>query len=714
MKRPQDPGRHNGKASGRPAPAAGPPGTARSLPNLGIVEWFRPGEYEHVEQVLADLVSLDIRHLRTGISWADWHTPAGQQWYEWLIPQMAAHVEVLPCLLYTPPSMAVAPKPSAPPRDPKAYADFLDVVVSQCGKHFEYVELWNEPNNISEYDWTLDADWLRFCQMIGAAAYWAKHLRKKTVLGGMSHVDPHWLRVIRDRGVLAHIDVVGIHGFPGIWESTWEGWAANIQRIQDVLDEKHSKARVWITEAGYSTWRHDERGQLREFLRALQAPAQRIYWYGMYDLHPDLPTVDGFHSDDREYFFGLKRTDHTPKLLCRLWADYGIEQLTLQAKLAEPAILPRREEPYTLITGGAGFIGTNLAHRLATMGEKVLLYDNLSRPGVEKNLQWLTEVHGNHVQIEVADVRDSHRLRRAARYAKQVFHLAAQVAVTTSLVDPMHDFTVNVQGTVNLLEALRQTNSPPSLVFTSTNKVYGNLQDQRFTAGGSRYVAVDPQLEAEGVNETTCLDFHSPYGCSKGAADQYICDYARSFGIPTAVFRMSCIYGPHQFGTEDQGWVAHFLIRALEGKPLMIYGDGKQVRDILFVEDLVEAFLLAQANIRRIAGQAFNIGGGPGNTISLLELLDLIEELHGKRPAVEFADWRVGDQRYYVSDTRRFRRATGWMPQVDVRRGVHRLYQWLVEPRRLVRVEHEDRRQETALEPKGGRSYERINHAKTP
>jgi CDP-paratose 2-epimerase len=664
-------------------------------PEVGIVEWFRPGEYQHVEQVLADLVNLDVKYLRTGVSWADWMAPGGPEWYEWLIPQMAAHVEVLPCLLYTPPSLGIAPRTSSPPHDPKAYADFLDLVVNRFGKHFEYVELWNEPNNITEYDWTLDADWLIFCKMVGGAAYWARHLGKKTVLGGMSHVDPHWLRVIRDRGVLEYIDVIGIHGFPGIWEAAWEGWPASIRRVQDVLDEKNTAAKVWITEAGYSTWRQDERGQLREFLRAIDAPAERVYWYAMQDLHPDLPTIDGFHSDDREYFFGLKRVDQTPKLLGRLWAEHGVDGLRHHARLAEPAALPRREEPYALITGGAGFIGTNLAHRLATLGQKVLLYDNLSRPGVERNLQWLQEVHGNHVQIEVADVRDLHRLRQATRYADQVFHLAAQVAVTTSLTDPMHDFTVNVQGTINLLEALRALDTPPSLIFTSTNKVYGSLQDQLFTANDSRYVAVDPHLETDGISEAARLDFHSPYGCSKGAADQYICDYARSFGIPATVFRMSCIYGPHQHGTEDQGWVAHFIIRALEGKPLVIYGDGKQVRDILFVEDLVDAFLLAQANIRRIAGHAFNIGGGPANTISLLELLDRIEELHGRRPAVEFADWRVGDQRYYVSDTRKFQRLTGWMSQVDVSEGVRRLYQWLAKPRRLARAERLEQRPDT-------------------
>lgn len=330
-----------------------------------------------------------------------------------------------------------------------------------------------------------------------------------------------------------------------------------------------------------------------------------------------------------------------------------------------------------LITGGAGFIGTNLAHRLLTQGRRVLLFDNLSRPGVERNLQWLRHTHGRRVDIEVADVRNAHTLRAAVRQAAQVFHFAAQVAVTTSLVDPVHDFEINARGTLNLLEAIRSAPHRPSLVFTSTNKVYGGLADIKLRQAGDRYEPEDPALRQRGVSEQRPLSFHSPYGCSKGTADQYVIDYARSLGLHAAVFRMSCIYGPHQFGTEDQGWVAHFLIRALQRQPISLYGDGRQVRDILFVEDLVDAFLLAQAHMPAISGQAFNIGGGPENTISLLELLKTIHRLDGQAPAVSFGDWRVGDQRYYVSDTGKFRQATGWTPKVDMRQGILRLYEWL-------------------------------------
>jgi CDP-paratose 2-epimerase len=311
----------------------------------------------------------------------------------------------------------------------------------------------------------------------------------------------------------------------------------------------------------------------------------------------------------------------------------------------------------TLVTGGAGFVGTNVADRLLRSGERVRVFDNLGRQGVEENLVWLREQHGRRVDIELGDIRDPIAVSRAVRGVDRVFHFAAQVAVTTSLDDPYDDFTVNVGGTVRLLEALRGTGVP--LLFTSTNKVYGSL--------------VDVTGDCFGVSEERPLDFCTPYGCSKGAADQYVLDYAHSFGLPTVVFRMSCIYGPHQHGNEDQGWVAHFLLRALQGSPITIFGDGTQVRDVLFVDDLVDAML---ATIGR-TGDVFNVGGGADNAISLLDLLDLIEEVHGEAPRVEFASMRPGDQRWYVSDTRKLEQAVGWRPRVGVADGVGLLYDWL-------------------------------------
>jgi len=335
----------------------------------------------------------------------------------------------------------------------------------------------------------------------------------------------------------------------------------------------------------------------------------------------------------------------------------------------------------TLITGGAGFVGANLAHRLLSEQWPVLVLDNLSRPGVERNLAWLREQHPAGLEVTIADVRDPKAVARAVARARQVFHFAAQVAVTTSLVDPREDFEINALGTLNVLEAIRAQPEPPPLVITSTNKVYGGLEDVALRLDGQHYVPEAAAVAAHGISEERPLDFHSPYGCSKGTADQYVHDYARSYGLKTVVFRMSCIYGQRQFGTEDQGWVAHFLLRAIDRKPITLYGDGKQVRDILYVDDLVEAFLLAERHIERLSGQAFNIGGGPGNVISLLDLLDRIERLDGRRPAVSFDGWRTGDQRYYVSDPRRFQQATGWAPRVRADQGIERLYRWLCELR---------------------------------
>jgi CDP-paratose 2-epimerase len=339
---------------------------------------------------------------------------------------------------------------------------------------------------------------------------------------------------------------------------------------------------------------------------------------------------------------------------------------------------PGRSAP-TLITGGAGFIGTNLADRLLCLGRPVLIFDNLSRAGVRDNLRWLQEQHNRSLEIEIADIRDAGAVRRAVERAGAVYHLAAQVAVTTSLEDPVHDFEINARGTLNVLEALRRRRPAPPLILTSTNKVYGDLNDIDLRKVGQRYVPSQPAIRSKGVSEARPLSFHSPYGCSKGTADQYVLDYGRCYAMPTVVFRMSCIYGPHQFGTEDQGWVAHFLIQARAGKPIEIFGDGCQVRDVLYVQDLVDALVLAGDTAGRLAGQAFNIGGGTANTLSLLELLALLREERGLETVTRFGPWRNGDQRYYVSDTRRFRAATGWKPLVGASEGVKKLLMWLEE-----------------------------------
>src|SRR3954466_12077359 len=288
----------------------------------------------------------------------------------------------------------------------------------------------------------------------------------------------------------------------------------------------------------------------------------------------------------------------------------------------------------TLVTGGAGFIGTNLADRLLRDGQRVRVVDNLSRPGVERNLAWLRERHGDRLEVMIGDLCEPGIAAGAVRGVDSVFHLAAQVAVTTSLDDPVLDFDVNLIGTINLLEAARAQGEPPAFLFTSTNKVYGGLEDVELREEGGRYEPVAGAIRRAGISEARPLDFCTPYGCSKGAADQYVLDYGKSFGLRTAVFRMSCIYGPHQCGNEDQGWVAHFAIRALEGEPITLYGDGHQVRDVLFVDDLLEAFLLAREEIDSLGGHAFNMGGGPGNAVSLLDVIERIGDLTGREPEV--------------------------------------------------------------------------------
>ncbi len=330
----------------------------------------------------------------------------------------------------------------------------------------------------------------------------------------------------------------------------------------------------------------------------------------------------------------------------------------------------------SLITGGAGFVGTNLADRLLSAGERVVVLDDLSRPGVERNLAWLRATHPERLEVVEGDVRDARVVRRGLRDADRVFHFAAQVAVTTSVTDPVHDYAVNLGGTLTLLEELRRRSRPVPLLYTSTNKVYGKLAGLRVEQRGERYEPTDDAVRGSGVGEGWPLQFASPYGCSKGAADQYVLDYAETYGMPNVVFRMSCIYGPHQCGNEDQGWLAHFLMQARDGAPITLYGDGRQVRDVLWVGDLLDAMELALDSADALAGQAFNMGGGPQSTVSLLELLDLIGTL-GPAPEVRFGSWRVGDQRYYVSDTRRFRAATGWAPRTSPEQGVRQLRAWL-------------------------------------
>ncbi len=346
-----------------------------------------------------------------------------------------------------------------------------------------------------------------------------------------------------------------------------------------------------------------------------------------------------------------------------------------------------------LVTGGAGFIGCNLADRLAAQGHHVLVFDAMARDGVERNLAWLKRRHPRRVSAVVADIRDRDAVEAAVSGTDAVFHLAAQVAVTTSLAEPEADFEVNVRGTLFLLEALRRRGGKVPLVFASTNKVYGDLGDVGVALadlpsldGGAHgpgaaatrgWLPQDAALRAHGISESRPLSFHTPYGCSKGAADQYVLDYARSFGVPACVLRMSCIYGPRQMGTEDQGWLAHFLLSMLAGQPISIYGDGRQVRDVLYVDDAVDAYLACWRRIGEVTGRAFNLGGGAANAVTLRAAITELEAITGRRSSLSFDDWRPGDQRYFVADSREAARVLGLPAPVGWRDGLRRLAQSL-------------------------------------
>ena len=337
-----------------------------------------------------------------------------------------------------------------------------------------------------------------------------------------------------------------------------------------------------------------------------------------------------------------------------------------------------------LITGGAGFIGSNLAERLLSVPQAhVRVFDDLSRRGVTQNLAWLRSLpHGGRLEFVQGDIRDRNAVAEAASDASEIYHLAAQVAVTTSVDHPRDDFEVNVLGTFNVLEAARLSGRRAFLLFTSTNKVYGSLHRVPVVREGKRYRAEDSGFQ--GVGEQEILDFHSPYGCSKGAADQYVRDYARIYDLPTVVFRMSCVAGPRQFGTEDQGWIAHFLYSVLERKPITVYGDGCQVRDVLHVHDLLDAIETAHRCVDRTSGQIYNLGGGPDRAVSVLEVLAMITRLTGIEPILRYSGTRPGDQPLYVSDFSKLAGNTGWQPRRSMREILEAIQRFWMENRVLL------------------------------
>lgn len=329
-----------------------------------------------------------------------------------------------------------------------------------------------------------------------------------------------------------------------------------------------------------------------------------------------------------------------------------------------------------LITGGAGFIGSNLANRLISQGDNVVIYDNLSRPGTEKNLEWLfTQFGQKSFKLIQKDIRDQEAIVDAAKTVDGIIHLAGQVAVTTSVINPREDFEVNAMGTFNALEAARLSGRQPVFLYASTNKVYGGMEDLVVEENSDSYSYRDFPY---GIAETCNLDFHSPYGCSKGSGDQYVRDYARIYDLPAIVLRQSCIYGPRQFGLEDQGWVAWFVIAAINNRPITIYGDGKQVRDLLYVDDLLDVYQAVIAHIDQSAGKIFNIGGGSQNVMSVwAQFGPILEKLLGKPIPVVYRDWRPGDQKIYVSDIRKAGEILGWNPDTNVETGLRKLFSWV-------------------------------------
>lgn len=333
-------------------------------------------------------------------------------------------------------------------------------------------------------------------------------------------------------------------------------------------------------------------------------------------------------------------------------------------------------EVTALITGGAGFIGSYLSKKLLENGHKVIIYDNLSHIRSEQNLFPLRQSFSEQLTFVNGDIRDQELLEKIVSGSNVIFHFAAQTAVMKSVLNPLEDFEVNAVGTLHILEAIRKSQFPIPLIFTSTNKVYGKLDDIQLETTSNKYTPLDSQYFF-GIAEDRALNFISPYGCSKGAADQYIIDYSRMYKIPTIVFRMSSIYGPFQTENEDHGWIALFIRKLLNNEKIKVYGDGKQVSDILFIDDLINAFMQVLQSIEHIQGQVFNIGGGINNSLSIIEFLDLLGQLHGKKPHVEFCDWRPGDQKYYVSNISKAGKFINWDPNISYVNGIEKMYRWI-------------------------------------
>lgn len=667
---------------------------------FGFSEYFAPGEKDRVHRTRRGLQELGVRHLRLCLAYSD--RQRDPDWAGWLLEELSPSFAVLPVFGFLPPP-TVEGEPETTVASKDELLAFADAVLAKHGGVLDGFELGNPLDDERIWDWSSEDPWQRLAALTNSGRRLAKRHGKKYLLAGLRPTQQELLQRLAEEGILRNVDALGLNGYPGSWDFDWRRWSTVIRQLSQILHQWGETTELWISETAYSTWCHDEACQAWRLAEALQAPVARVYWAGFGDTPP--PEKKCIRGDARRYHLGLQDRHQRDKLALRIWKQRGRDGLialcdklfddapgSAQSLLKASAIRKRaaHEEfglamrapagagERVLITGGAGFIGSNLARRLASQGKRVSIFDNLHRPGVERNLESLLDDFGDQVQLILADVRNLEEVRKAVLGAQQVYHFAAQVAVTTSLEEPREDFSVNLSGTLNVLESLREMDAPPPLVFTSTNKVYGALDDLPLRRTASGYEP-DSDFFVRGISEQQALDFHSPYGCSKGAADQYVLDYARSYGLPATVFRMSCVYGPQQLGTEDQGWVAHFLIQCLQGKPITIYGDGHQIRDLLYVDDLLDALELAQQKIRTISGRAFNIGGGASNSSSLLNVIKRIEKITGRRCDYGFSDWRLGDQRYYVSNTQLFEQQCGWRAGTDIDTGLGQLYQWLTE-----------------------------------
>ncbi len=601
---------------------------------LGFCASFYLSDRARTETSLKRMRELGVKHLRLFFNDAEL---ADLTWLDWLFSQVGDHFEILPCL--------IASDPTDGRENP--LHRFLDGV----GEHFHVVELVGAGPPASAA-----------CALKTGIAI-ARRFGKHVVIGAEMAHHVEWLSTLADHDVFENVLALGIH-LPADFEN--RSLEDHLETFSRTAHAIKPDLEVWFTRIGRSTWRYEIERQAQTFLQTLTSAASRIYWNELLDdPHIDLR--------ERNAHFGIHDSTGEPKLLGRLLRNgVGEVERTLSLSIDPPKPALLLVKP-VLVTGGAGFIGANLVDRLAADGNHVVIYDALARDGVERNLRWLKRRHPSRVSFTLGDLRDEAAVSNAATSAVAVFHLAGQVAVTTSMLSPLEDFAVNARGTVALLEALRQRNPGAPLIFASTNKVYGDLSDIELTREGDSYLPSKGEIRARGVSEVRPLCFHTPYGCSKGTADQYVLDYAHSFGLRTAVLRMSCIYGERQLGTEDQGWVAHFLLRAIAGEELTIYGDGRQVRDILYVGDAVNAYISAWRSIDIIRGRAYNLGGGPANAISLLQLIEHIETLLDKRIGVQFSDWRPGDQRYFVADATAIQKDLALPPALDWRTGLSRL-----------------------------------------